>query len=49
LTVNIDNITQTNGWEYIVELSYIKGKNISKAKANFSVSKGKIIRSFIMK
>ncbi len=49
LTVHVDDISQVNGWEYIVKLTYTTTKKTSSAKANFSVSQGKIIRSFIIK
>jgi len=48
-TITIDSITQVNGWEYTVKLTYTKEKKISKAKASFSVSRGKIVRSFIVR
>ena len=49
LTVHVDDISKVNGWEYIVKLTYTTTKKTSSAKANFSVSQGKIIRSFIIK
>ena len=49
LTIHVDDITQVSGWEYIVKLTYTKDKKTSKVKASFSVSKGEIVRSFIMK
>ncbi|MEI6426242.1 MAG: L,D-transpeptidase [Candidatus Absconditabacteria bacterium] len=49
LTIHVDSISQITGGEYIVKLTYTKEKRISQVKANFSISKGKIIRSFIMK
>ena len=49
LTMTIDSITQVNGWEYMVKLSYAKEKKISKVKASCSISRGKIVRSFIVR
>ena len=48
LTINIQNITPTNDWWYLVKFISITQKN-KQVKNKFFVSGGKIVRSFVVK